>query len=93
MPRIQASRDAMLQFFYRVWFNGSTGSVPAGESFGQSENTDGTSTIPEQHFEVIGNIINNPQANINAGERNLDAYFSCPAAASSIYIGCGLLLL
>ena len=92
-PRIQSSRDAMLSFYFRMWYNGSTGNVPEGETFGQSMNADGSFTKPEQHFYVQADLINNPQVNVNSGLRDLDSWFTAPAAAASINVGVGLMLL
>jgi len=90
--RIKASRDAILNFFYNLWEVGSTGNVSVGETFGQSINDDGTSTKATDHFVVQADLVNNPQASINAGERNLDSWFSFGSPAGSIKIGVGLLL-
>jgi phage tail sheath protein FI len=90
--RIQEDGDAMNQFMYNLWLRGSTGSVRTGETFGQSQNTDGSLTKFADHVQVIADISNNPQANINAGERNTDIYFTFPAPAESIYIRTGLWL-
>jgi hypothetical protein len=92
MVRIKESKMAVLQFLYNLWAVGSTGSVPEGETFGQSINTDGSYTKAEDHFQVQADTINNPQASIDAGERNIDVWFSYPAPASSIKIGVGILL-
>lgn len=92
MPRIKESKMAMLQFFYNMWQNGSTKSVPTGETYGQSINLDGTSTKPEEHFQVQADLINNTQSDIDSGNRNLDSWFSFPSGAASIKIGIGLML-
>lgn len=91
--RIRSNSNAMLQFFYRMWDVGSTGSVVTGETFGQTEREDGTLTQPTDHFEVRADLVNNPQSSINLGERNLDAYFTFPSPAGSIRIGVGILQL
>jgi len=92
--RIQGSRDAVVAFFYSLWLTGSTGNVPAGETFGQTIDPDtGTGTEPSDHFQVQADLINNPQASIEAGERNISSWFSYPAPAGSIKIGVGLMLL
>ena len=90
--RIRADKMALLQFLYRLWNIGSTGSVPVGETFGQTLNTDGSDTKPEDHFEVKADLVNNPLDRIQLGERNLDTYFTFPAPAGSIKIGVGILL-
>ena len=66
--------------------------MPTGETFGQQENLDGTVTAPEDHFQVKADPINNPQSDINAGERTIDSWFSYPAPAGRIKIGVGILL-
>jgi len=92
LNRIQSDKMAMLTFLYNLWFKGSTGVVPEGETFGQGLNTDGSPTIPEDHFQVIADLTNNPQSSINLGERNIHVYFTYPAPAGSIVIGVGILL-
>ena len=92
LNRIQADKMALLTFLYSLWFRGSTGSVALGETFGQGKNTDGSNTVPDDHFEVIADITNNPQSKIDIGERTLYVYFTFPAPAGSIVIGVGVLL-
>lgn len=91
--RIQGDRMAVLQFLYRLWRAGSTGSVPEGETFGQQINpVTNRPTNPEDHFEVQADTINNPIEDIQNGERNIDTWFTFPAPAGSIQIGVGILL-
>jgi hypothetical protein len=90
--RIRSDKMAILTFLYGLWFRGSTGSVPEGETFGQSFNSDGTATKPTDHIIVIADLTNNPQAQINLGERNVTVYFTSPPPAGSIEIGVGILL-
>lgn len=90
--RITEDRMAILSFMYDLWFRGSTATVPEGETFGQSFNTDGTATKFADHIEVQADLVNNPQSKINLGERNVWVYFSYPAPAGSIEIGVGVLL-
>ena len=90
--RISSDKMALLTFMYGLWFRGSTGTAPEGETFGQSFNADGTPTVADDHFQVVADITNNPQANINLGERTIYVYFSYPAPAGSIVIGVGILL-
>ena len=92
LNRITSDKMALLTFLYGLWFRGSTGTVPTGETFGQGLNTDNTATAPEDHFQVIADITNNPQASIDLGERTLYVYFTFPAPAGSIVIGVGILL-
>ena len=90
--RIKSDKMALLTFLYQLWRIGSTGAVAEGETFGQGLNTDGTPTVAEDHFLVIADLTNNPQASIDLGERNIDVYFTFPAPAGSIIIGVGILL-
>jgi hypothetical protein len=90
--RIQNAAVAIQNFYYRLWDVGSTGSVPEGETFGQSINSDGSYTKPTDHFFVQADLVNNPQSSIDNGERNLDSWFTYPAPAASIRIGVGLWL-
>lgn len=92
--RIQASKTAILKFFYRLWDVGSTGNAPTGETFGQTFDPDTSeATDPEDHFQVQADPVNNPQVNIDSGQRDFDSWFSYPSPAGSIKIGVGLLLL
>jgi hypothetical protein len=93
MNRIKEDRMAILFFMRNLWNVGSTNTVPTGETFGIYETSDGTATKFEDHVEVIADVINNPISKIQAGERNLDVYFTYPAPAGSIKIGVGLMLL
>jgi phage tail sheath protein FI len=90
--RILDAASAIKSFYYQLWLNGSTGSVPEGETFGQSENSDGSLTKFEDHVYVQADLINNPQSSVDAGNRNLDSWFTFPADAASIKIGVGLML-
>ena len=92
LNRIKEDKTAILNFLYRLWNVGSTGFSPLGEFFGQSQNSDGTPTKPEQHFEVQADLVNNPLTSINVGQRNLDTWFTYPTPAGSIRIGVGILL-
>lgn len=90
--RIKDDKDALYIFMRRMWDTGSTGSVPLGETFGIAQKEDGSPTQFEDHVEVIADLVNNPQSKINAGERNIDIYFTYPAPAGSIRIRAGLML-
>jgi hypothetical protein len=90
--RILEDKNALLAFLYRLWFVGSTGNVPTGETFGQQQNDDGTLTDFSDHVQVIADAINNPLSSINLGERNIDVYFTYPAPAGSIEINVGILI-
>lgn len=92
LNRIKEDRTAALQFLYRLWERGSTGSVPTGETFGQTQDIDGNESRAEDHFEVKADAINNPQSSIDAGERTLAIYFTRPAPTGSIEVGVGILL-
>lgn len=89
---IKQDADAIRTFMLRHWYKGSTGNAPEGETFGQQENTDGSLTTFADHVQVTADPINNPQANINAGERTIDLYFTYPTPAGSIEIKTGILL-
>lgn len=90
--RIKEDRTAIYLFMLSLWNYGSTGSVPPGETFGISEADNNATTSFEDHVEVTADAINNPQAKINLGERNIDVYFTFPTPAGSIRIGVGILL-
>jgi hypothetical protein len=90
--RIQEDKMAMYTFMRRMWDVGSTGSVPTGETFGISQDAEGNPTTFDDHVEVIADIINNPLTKVNAGERNIDTYFTYPSPAGSIRIRVGLML-
>ncbi len=92
LNRIKEDKMAVLFFMRRLWDRGNTGNVPVGETFGQSEDTDGVPTDFDDHIEVIADLTNNPQSRINLGERNIDIYFTAPPPAGSIRIGVGILL-
>lgn len=92
LKSIKDDRQAVYTFMNRVWVSGSTGTAPEGETFGQSENDDGTTTKFDDHVEVIANSINNPQWAIDLGQADIYIYFSYPTPKGSIKIGAGLLL-
>jgi phage tail sheath protein FI len=90
--RIKNAAIAILNFYHRLWDVGSTGNSPSGETFGQSIDAAGKETIFSDHVYVQADLVNNPQADIDLGNRNLDSWFSFPAPSGSIRIGVGLLL-
>lgn len=90
--RIKEDKMAILNFMLALWNVGSTGNAPTGETFGQGETATGEGTTWEDHIEVQADLINNPQSGINAGERNIDTWFTYPTPAGSIEIGVGILL-
>ena len=85
--RIQAGKMAILTWLYNLWFRGSTGEVPEGETFGQQEGT-----VAEDHFQVKSDVTVNPQTSINLGERTYTVYFTAPPPSASIEIGVGVLI-
>lgn len=89
--RIKAGKMAILNFGQALWDRGSTGSVPAGETFGQYQLPDGSFSKFEDHFQVISDATVNTATTIQAGQRNYYIYFSAPPPASSIVISTGLL--
>lgn len=93
LDKIRELKMAALQFMYRLWFRGSTGNVPEGETFAQSEDAEGNKTSFDDHVIIRADLTNNPQANINLGERNVDLWFSYPPPAGSTKVGIGFLLL
>lgn len=91
--RIKSSADAVKGFMYSLWTKGSTGTVPTGETFGQSLADDNvTPTVFDDHVVIQADVYNNPQAKINLGERNIWIWFTYPTPAGSIEIGVGLML-
>ena len=90
--RILENKMAMITFLRRLWDQGSTGSVPKGETFGIGINTDGSPTRFEDHVEVIADIVNNPNDKVALGERNIDVYYTYPAPAGSIRVRVGIML-
>lgn len=91
-PRIRISAAALTSFYYRHWTSGSTGNAPAGETFGQLEKEDGSLTQPQDHYQVKADIFNNPTAQVVAGQRVIDSWFSYPAPAGTIIIGVGFFI-
>jgi len=90
--RILEDKMAMISFLRRLWDQGSTGSVPKGETFGVSLTSDGSLTRFEDHVEVVADIVNNPSDRIALGERNIDVYYTYPAPAGSIRVRVGIML-
>ena len=93
LNRLQSDRMAILTFLYNLWFSGSTGDVPEGETFGQTVDADGNATGPEDHFTVSIPVNRNTPAILQMGQRNIEVYFRYPAPGESIEIGVGILLL
>ena len=92
IARLKNDKMAILTFLYKLWKSGSTGDVPEGETFGQTQEDDGTDSVAEDHFTVSIDPIKNSKTNLQAGERTYDTYFTYPAPAESIQIGVGILL-
>jgi hypothetical protein len=92
MARIKADKMACLNWLRRLWDVGSTGTVPQGETFAQTVDATGKATTFDDHIIVQADLINNPQSNINLGERNIWIWYSYPAPTGSIEIGVGVLI-
>lgn len=92
IARLKNDKMAILTFLYKLWKSGSTGETPEGETFGQTQEDDGTDSVAEDHFTVSIDPIKNSKTNLQAGERTYDTYFTFPAPAESIQIGVGILL-
>lgn len=90
--RLRGSKMAILTFLYGLWASGSTGDVAEGETFGQTEEADGSLSTPEDAFQVSLDPIKNSKTNLQLGRRDIDVYFTYPAPAESIVIGVGILL-
>lgn len=91
--RITEDGNAIKSFLYKLWFVGSTGNVPTGETFGVSvDPVTGNPTTPEDHFVVQADPINNSAANIALGMRTITLYFSYPSPAGSIVIETGIMI-
>ena len=90
--RIKEDAEAIRRFLYQLWFKGSTGNVPTGETYGISQDSEGNPTTPEDHFQVVADAINNPQSAIDLGERTIDVVFTYPTPAGSIQINVGILI-
>lgn len=90
--RIKEDKMAILNFMLKLWQRGSTGNTIEGETFGQSLTSAGQPTVWSDHIQVQADLINNQQSSINAGERNIDTWFTYPTPAGSIKIGVGILL-
>lgn len=87
---VREDRSAMVNFMHRLWVRGSNGNVKLGETFGQFENADGSTSKETDAYEVIADASNNSVGTLQAGERNIDTYFSFPAPCGSLKVGVGL---
>ena len=87
IANVREDRMAVLQFMNKLWRSGSNGSTKEGETFGQYEKEDGSTSTVEDAFEVIADASNNSVATLQAGERNIDIWFMFPAPAGSIKVG------
>lgn len=90
--RLRSSKMAIVLFLNKLWLSGSTGDVPEGETFGQTEEEDRTLSTTEEAFQVSLDPIKNSKANLQLGRRDIDTYFTYPAPGESIVIGVGILL-
>lgn len=90
--RLRSGKMAIVQFLDRLWRSGSTGNVPEGETFGQTEEEDGSLSTREDAYQVSLDPIKNSKANLQQGKRDYDVYMTYPAPGESILIGVGILL-
>lgn len=92
LEKVKQNGTTVRSFMQRIWERGSAGNAAPGETFGRGERADGSPERFEDLVEIVADATNNPQSSINAGERNVDLWFSYPAPAGSIKIGVGILL-
>ncbi len=91
LSRINDTRNLIISFMRGLWNTGSNGNVKLGVTFAQ-EIINTVATNFEDHVEVQGDNINNPNSELQIGNQNYKIYFSFPAPAQSIRIGVGILL-
>jgi hypothetical protein len=92
IKRLRSDKMAIVRFLKKLWKIGSTGDVPEGETFGQTQENSGEDSTFNDHVTVSIDPIKNSKTNLQAGERTYDTYFTYPAPAESIQIGVGILL-
>ena len=90
--RAKADGTAIYMFMLTLWKQGSTGTVPLGETFAQGEDAQGNPDDISLHVKVQADEINNPASSLAAGNRNVYAWFTFPAPAGSIEIGVGIMI-
>ena len=90
--QIATDKDAIYNFMYALWLNGSTGTVPEGETFAQTINDDGSLTNFNDSVQINIDPPVNTKQSLQAGERNIEVFFAYPAPAGSIFIKVGILL-
>ena len=91
IAHVREDKSAMQLFMHRLWLYGSNKNIPEGETFGQYEKSDGTTSSEEEAYEIVADATNNPVASLQAGERNIDIWFMFPAPAGSIKVGVGVI--
>lgn len=92
IKRLRSDKMSIVRFLKKLWKVGSTGDVPEGETFGQTQEDSGEDSTFNDHVTVSIDPIKNSKANLQAGERTYDTYFTYPAPAESIQLGVGILL-
>lgn len=91
IAHVREDKSAMQLFMHRLWLYGSNKNIPEGETFGQYEKSDGTTSSEEEAYEIVADATNNPVASLQDGERNIDIWFMFPAPAGSIKVGVGVI--
>lgn len=87
-----AGRTKIVSFMMGLARTGSTGNVPAGETFGQLFDDEGNAEPLEDLFEVVADPSNNTRVDLKAGNRDYDIYFSTPTPTGSIEVGIGIII-
>lgn len=90
LARAKNDGTAILMFMLDLWDHGSTGTVPLGETFAQSEDSQGNPDTYDKHILIEADIVNNPQSSLNAGQRNVYTWFTFPTPTGSLDVGVGI---